>query len=64
MAVYSYSTLALSTPIDLTTTGTTNINFSGVPTNNANVLVRANVTVSPGTVGTVDLALNYTFKTI
>ena len=31
---------------DLTTTGTTNINFSGVPTNNANVPVRANVTVS------------------
>ena len=58
----SYSTLALSTPIDLTTTGTTNINFSGVPTNNANVLVRANVTVSSGTVGTVDLALNYTSK--
>ena len=59
----TYSTLALATPIDLTTTGTASINFSGAtPTNNANVIVRANVSVSSGTIGTVDLALNYSSK--
>lgn len=58
----SYSNLALASPIDLTATGTANVNISGSVTNNANVLVRANVTVSSGTTGNVALSLNYKSK--
>ena len=58
----TYSNLALATPIDLGSVATANVNFSGTVTNNANVLVRANVSVSSGTTGNVTLSLNYTSK--
>jgi len=58
----TWTPFTLSAPVDLTTAGTTDIVLSALPTDNANVYVKASLTVTDATAGNVTFSLNYSSR--